>query len=592
VRRGRGGLLETMSRLRRLLSSRRVLFWAALVGVLLAAPSLFGGLQTEDHVFRAVARAHAFSLSHVNLWGPALPPSPAVRLHDYYSERDLGMLPWITNKDFEVSFWRPLGSLTHHLDFQLWPDSPALMHAQNLFWYALLIAAVALLYRRFCDPLWIAGLAAIVFAVDDAHGQAVGWIANRSAIIAALFAMLALYFQDRYRRDGYRAGAVLAALSLGAGLSSSEIALCGVGYLVAHALVFDREAPLRRFWAALPWMTVVALWAVVYRALGHGVRGSGLYLDPLRQPVAFLREVPGRLLVLLLAEFGAPPSDVWNSLPHGIQPWGAVLAVGVLGVIVWFLGPWLRRDRTARFWAVGTLLSLLPVCGTFPEDRLLLLAGVGGSVLVARVVALLAGAALEPARRGTRFLAGAWAALSLVVAPLLLPFRSLTMQRYETRLQQARESAFSLVRPPATQLVLLDAPDYYFSSMMLLTRMATPDPIPKHTLCLAGTLYGAHVRRVDPNAVEVRPAGGFLSRPLDRLYRGPGAPMHEGEAFFAGGAHITITEVDGQGEPRAAVFRFRWPLDSPHLVFAAWKSGRYQRVRLPSAGRSMVLGVR
>lgn len=184
-----------MNRLRRLLSSRRVLLWAALVGVLLAAPSLFGGLQTEDHVFRAVARAHPFSLSHVNLWGPALPPSPAARLHDYYSERDLGMLPWITNKDFEVSFWRPLGSLTHHLDFRLWPDSPALMHAQNLFWYALLIAAVALLYRRFCDPLWVAGLAAVVFAVDDAHGQAVGWIANRSAIIAALFAVLALYFR-------------------------------------------------------------------------------------------------------------------------------------------------------------------------------------------------------------------------------------------------------------------------------------------------------------------------------------------------------------------------------------------------------------
>lgn len=581
-----------MNRLRRLLSSRRMLLWAALLGVVLTAPSLFSGLQTEDHVFRAVALAHPLSLSHLNLWGPALPPTPAARLHDYFSQRDLGMLPWITDKSFQVSFWRPLGSLTHQLDFHLWPDSPVLMHAQNLLWYALLVAAVALLFRRFASPSWVAGLAAVVFAVDDAHGQAVGWIANRSALVAALLAVLALYFQDRHRRDGYSPGAVLAALCLGAGLCASELALCGVGYLLAHALVVDRDKPLRRLRAALPWMIAVALWAILYRALGHGVQGSGLYVDPLGEPAAFLAAAPARLLVLLLAQFGAPPSDVWNSLPYGTPAWGVVPALLVLGLIAWLLGPWLRRDRTARFWALGLVFSLVPVCGTFPEDRLLLLGSVGGSALIARVVALLAGEPLEAARRGTRVLAGAWLALSLVVAPLLLPLRSLTMWRYQKRLETARESAFSLVRPPARQLVLLDAPDYYFSTMMLLTRMATPDPIPTHTLCLAGTLHGVHIRRVDPNALEVRPVGGFLSRPFDRLYRGRTAPMHKGQAFYAGGAFITITEVDEHGAPRAALFRFDWSVDNPHLVFAGWKSGRYVRVRLPRVGRSMVLGAR
>lgn len=581
-----------MNRIRRLLSSRRVLLWAALLGVLLAAPSLFGGLQTEDHVFRAVATAHPFSLSHVNLWGPTFPPSRAKQLYDYYSERDLGMLPWIADRSFRVSFWRPLGSLTHQLDFHLWPDSPFLMHAQNLLWYALLISALAMLYRRFFDPLWIAGLAAVVFAVDDAHGQAVGWIANRSALVAALFAVLAVYFQDRHRRDGWKPGALLAALSLGAGLLGSEVALCGVGYLVAYALLVDRAPRLERLRAALPWMIVVAGWAFVYRALGHGVRGSGLYIDPLGQPILFLAKAPERLLVLLLAELGAPPSDVWNSFPHGIPAWSAAVAIAVLGVIAWLLGPWLKRDRTAAFWALGMLLSLVPVSGTFPEDRLLLLAGVGGSALVARVVATLAGAPLEGVRRGTRVLAGAWAGLSLLVAPVLLPIRSLTMWRYEKRLERARNSAFSLVHPPGRRLVLLDAPDYYFSSMMLLTRMAGPGPIPEHTLCLAGTLHGVHVRRVDPNAIEVRPDGGFLSRPFDRLYRSPAEPMHKGQAFFAGGAYVTITDVDQHGVPLAAVFRFDWSLENPHLVWAAWKSGRYQRIHLPPVGRSLVLGAR
>ncbi len=578
--------------LRRLLASRWILLWAALLGVLLTAPSLFGGLQTEDHVFRAVATSQQFSLSHVNLWGPALPPSPAARRHEYYRQRDLGMLPWITDKDFQVSFWRPLGSLTHQLDFHLWPDSPMAMHAQNLLWYALLIAAVALLYRRFFDPLWIAGLACVVYAVDDAHGQAVGWIANRSALVAALFAVLALYFQDRHRRDGWKPGALLAALSLGAGLLGSEMALCGVGYLVAHALVVDRDRPVRRLRAALPWMSVLAGWAVLYRALGHGVRGSGLYLDPLRQPLAFLMQAPARILVLLLAQFGAPPSDLWNALPFGRPAWGAVLALVVLGVMLWLLVPWLARDRSARFWALGMLLSLIPAAGTFPEDRLLVLAGVGGSAIIARVVAVFGGASVEHGRRGTRVLAGAWAGLSLLVAPLLLPLRCLTMQRYEARLAVAKESAFSLVHPPARQLVLLDAPDYYFSTMMLLTRMAVPDPIPEHTLCVAGTLHGVRVRRVDPNAIEVRPERGFLARPLDRLYRSRTARMHKGEAFLAGGAFITITDVDRRGAPLAALFRFDWSLENPHLVFLAWKSGHYARIRLPRVGHSILLGAR
>lgn len=581
-----------MNRLRRLLAGRRVLLWAALLGVLLTAPSLFGGLQTEDYVFRAVATAKHFSLSHVNLWGPAHPPSPAQRLHDYYSERDLGMLPWLTDKNFGVSFWRPLGSLTHQLDFHVWPDSPVLMHAQSLLWYALLIAAVALLYRRFFDPLWIAGLSAVVFAADDAHGQAVGWIANRSALVAAVFAVLALYFQDRHRRDGYKPGALLAALSIGLGLLGSELALCGVGYLVAHALVVDRDRPMRRLRAAAPWMIVVGLWFAAYRWLGHGVRGSGLYLDPLRQPVAFFIAAPQRLLVLLLAQFAAPPSDVWNALPHGMLAWGAILAIVVVGAVILVLAPWLRRDRFARFWGLGVLLSLLPACGTFPEDRLLLLVGVGGSALIGRVVATLAGAPLEHHPRGTRVLGGAWIGLALVVSPLALPIRSLTMQRYQRRLERARESAFSLVHPPATQLVLLDAPDYYFSSMMLLTRMATPDPIPKHTLCLAGTLRRVHLRRVDPDSVEVRPERGFLSRPLDRLYRASAAPMHKGQSFFAGGAFITITDVDRRGEPTAARFHFNWRLDDPRLVWAVWKSGRYRRIRLPPVGRSIAIGVR
>ena len=52
------------------------------------------------------------------------------------------------------------------------------MHAQNLLWFAVTLGVVAAFYRRFIASDWIAGLALVLFALDDAHGPAVGWVAK------------------------------------------------------------------------------------------------------------------------------------------------------------------------------------------------------------------------------------------------------------------------------------------------------------------------------------------------------------------------------------------------------------------------------
>jgi hypothetical protein len=81
---------------------------------------------------------------------------------------------------------------THQLDYWLWPDSPHLMHAHSLVWLAALVAAVAWLYRQILGPTWVAGAAALLFAVDDAHGACVGFLANRNVLVAGFFGVLAL----------------------------------------------------------------------------------------------------------------------------------------------------------------------------------------------------------------------------------------------------------------------------------------------------------------------------------------------------------------------------------------------------------------
>ncbi|MES1204492.1 MAG: hypothetical protein ABUS79_01020 [Pseudomonadota bacterium] len=39
---------------------------------------------------------------------------------------------------------------------------------------------------------WIAGLAAFLYAIDDAHGFAVGWLASRCTLMGTFFAIASL----------------------------------------------------------------------------------------------------------------------------------------------------------------------------------------------------------------------------------------------------------------------------------------------------------------------------------------------------------------------------------------------------------------
>ena len=74
----------------------------------------------------------------------------------------LRLLPWWCNANLKGAFWRPIASLTHWLDYALWPDSPTLMHAQSIAWYGLLVSIVAFYYRRILGTSVAAGLAGLV----------------------------------------------------------------------------------------------------------------------------------------------------------------------------------------------------------------------------------------------------------------------------------------------------------------------------------------------------------------------------------------------------------------------------------------------
>ncbi len=560
----------------RWLESRRIVLFATLLGVALAAPSLFGGWQVEDYGWQRLETSPATVL--LKDFFPVSDP-----VLENYAAKDTGYLPWISVRDLRVSLWRPLTRVTHYVDYKLWPGSALLMHAQSLAWFALLLVAVALLYRRIEGASWVAGLAAVLYAVDSGHGPALGWLANRNAIVASAFAVLALVAQDRWRRGGKRWGAALAPLCILLGLASSELAVGVLGYLVAYALVLDPASWRRRVAACLPWATVVGLWALYTRALGYGAHGSGAYIDPVASPLAFARAAITRLPTLLFGVLGVAPIDLKAFLDMRWPIYLLVPGLAFLGLAIAMLFQQLRADRTARFWALGMLLSLVPACGTFPADRLLVLASVGAAALIAKLIAT---ASTRPAR----FVAGAWVVTHLWLSALLLPARSLGLMFLDRTMGRMSDQAFEGVTSRAERVVIVNTPDLYTGAMMIQRRKVLGQPTTEHAWVMYGGTDAVRVTRESRYDLLVHPEHGFLSMPFDRVYRGAAFPMHPGQGLQLSGVQIIVVAVDATGTPTDVRFRFAWALDDARrLRIVAWNGARYAPLALPPIGGSVVV---
>ncbi|HWO14037.1 MAG TPA: hypothetical protein VNN80_31250, partial [Polyangiaceae bacterium] len=282
--------------------------FAPVIGALLASPAIGQRRVLDDHVLELIARGDP-GVPHAN--GIDLFQFASGRVEDNLRLMSSGsLLPWWSDPALKVAFFRPLSSLLHRLDYALWPRHPELMYAHGLLWYLLLLWLVQRSYARFEAAVGNATLAAWLYALNDANGPVVSWLSNRNALIAAVGVVATLEFHDRARREGHAASRLLAPACLAFALFAGELGLSAWAYLIAHALSFER-APLGRRCAGLwPYAAVTLLWACAYRASGAGIAGSGVYLHPLTDPVAFASALPARAGLLLGAAFGPIPADL------------------------------------------------------------------------------------------------------------------------------------------------------------------------------------------------------------------------------------------------------------------------------------------
>lgn len=548
--------------LERLLADERAPAAAAAIAALLSAPSLVLGEFMDDHLLRERARRGDPIWAHMDTGARG----------SVAWLREHGDVGWWASDEFRLVFMRPLSGLSHRLDYLGWPRQLWLMHAENVLLYTLCILVLGRVLRELfgAKPV-VVGLACLLFAIDELHAASVAWIAGRNTLLAALLGLVALLAHLRWRGAGRGTTATTATTrpwvyGLGAGLSfaaallAAEAGLAVFGYIVAWALV--RERGWARLSSLLPYLGVIVAWRLAYVALGFGVSGSTIYVDPAAAPLEFVFTALVRAPALSFAALSLPLTDLMTAAPASVY----VLALG-FAALAWALAPLLRGDAedhaAARVLLLGMLAVTVPFAATSPSSRTMLILGPGSAGLVA--LAWTHRAKLDGrVRRGlVSFMLGC----QLILAPLLFVPVVLAAPLLDGPSQRLADAVDSPTIAAPKLRVVVNAP----SEMSLLYPRAIRanaglDPGPPTYVLFAG-LDAVEVERVGQRSLELRAADGWAASHIDRFSRNWAR-----EAFAVGElvelelARVEVVEVEADGRPTHIRVDFGVALDDVELL--------------------------
>lgn len=584
-------LARLNARLSRLLKRPSLPLLTIAIGVGLTAPSLFIGFHLDDWIGRFIFSDLPGAARLYRIYSGGYGAANGNHADAIWMINE-GFAPWWMDTEVLLSFYRPISLATHLLDAALWPNSAIMWHAHSLLWLGILIWCAIRAYRSVQGPV-VGGLAALLFAVDQAHAMPVSFITNRYILIATAMCLLALQAHHEGCLGARRARWLAPfwyALSLFAGESSAAV----VGYFFSYALFVDGRALKTRVLSLVPYLSVSVVWRAAYNAMGHGARGSALYIDPVHEPARFAVALVERGPALLVGQWFLPPAETFTLTDASTASWLIIYAWAftvVFAIAVW---PLLRRDKLARFWAAGMVISLVPMCSGEPHNRMLFVASIGAAGLLAQWWH-----AYAPSLAGAKNTLGAFSrgvgimgiAGHLVLSALIVPFNSCGLMLFG-----AHERAFNDVGAEAVgkDAVFVTSPDYFAVRLVRMGKAVEHVPSPRRWHPLAFGPEQVSVTRAGDKALILDYANGamreatYTKQSLD-LYRSADKPLHQGDRIALDGLTIEVLEVTPDGRPLQVRFDFEASLDAERYRFYYWTDNHFRPLELPAVGETQVL---
>jgi len=323
---------------------------------------------------------------------------------------------------FESDLYRPLTTLSYLINYAVLGNglNPTGYHVVNFLLHWANVVLVMLIVRRLDGRLWLAVLAAAIFAVHPINIESVTNIVGRADLLATLSILFGGWcYLNAAEAVGNKKIVWLAGMGLTAlwGVFAKESALMIGVFVFLYDLVWRwpnlaeatfwprlqraaREFGVNGYVALVP--ALVALLVVRYRMFSDSPVFGQIYVDnPISQPDSWLSgkltaiKIIGRYLQLLVFPHRLSSEYSYNQIPlygqpgqtsENVEAWVA-LAV-VIALIA--LAVWCWRKRPLFTWGVGLffLMQLLTANLLFPigsimGERFLYLPSVGFAVMEA-----------------------------------------------------------------------------------------------------------------------------------------------------------------------------------------------------------------
>lgn len=537
-----------LKRIETLIAGTRGPVVVALLAFALSLPALRLGLQADDHIL-------AWQVEHGE------PPWSLLHAGDSMLRqgRDTGAIAWWASPNLSVDFFRPIASLTHYVDFRVWPGAPWLMLLINALIYSACAYTATFLYRVLAPNAAAASIAALMFAVDEAHAQSVGWISGRNTILALLGSLVALLWQARAHQQQRRSLNLASALSVLFALLSAEAGAWSLAYVIAYALTMQTGSLPQRMRSIVPQLSVGALWAAVYVAGDFGLRGSSWYRE-LSSPLTALGQGLLDLPLSITSVLG--PSLIALAI---LQPADVarIATLPVAALLLWLVWP-PRDDKSGRFFALAAALCLLPTFLTVPQDRLLMGSSLGAFGWIAGTVVRGENASGLRERIGRRLML----VLHLGLSPLLFVVMLGAQHGFENGTQ-----ALIRIVQPRRDVILLNSPLELLSNYVggTLDRAGRRQHMPNalHQLYAGGSELW--VTRIDERTIDVSATRGWGFTAVERIFCTPNDMPRVGSIRHARNLSVEVIRTTESGMPATVRFRFPTALESPERQWLIWR---------------------
>ncbi len=555
----------------RFLNHPRFLLMSLLTPLLLLSPSIFAGILADDWFQRA----------QLDPAGRVLPAmrGPVLDLFAFFPNdsalqaqlRADGVMPWWTQTDISGAFFRPLAALTHCFDWWILGTDPRLHHIHSLLWFAAALVAGGHFLKRWLGDGPTFRLAFLLYALDESHVMPAVWVANRNALLAMTFGALAgaAHLSAIRAPKNSLVPALWTGLWVAMCLGSAE---AGVAVLPLLACLEIGEGSVGRLRRWVPILVPTLTWLCIWKGMGFGMHGTGVYLDPTRDPLPYLSHLPENLGALAAATWLNLPVDGWVLLPRWFSlPFGTLLLTMVFGLL-WYLR---RPEKSSLQGILISMACLLPATAVFPMNRVVGLAGLGVAGALAPI--LLSASKL---RWPLGILHLTVSALILVLSGYFLPkMMATTVATVDTVGDDEALTGQHIIFLSGHEMSTIDIP---------LIRQLEHRPSPASMLLVGPAMSPLVLSRPDAKTLWVEcPEGAFRYR-FERLFRAD--PFVVGERYSTKAAEVVVEKVDGDGNLLAWSVHFMVPLEDPSLIWRRAEGLTFVEARPPAMGERMEVG--